>query len=49
MSVHYYNYIIMTLIILAVNHRRKGVVITISENLEAVGNWNDLFAIDSEQ
>ena len=49
MSVHYYNYIIMTLISLAVNHRGKGVVITISEMLEAVGNWNDLFANDKEQ
>ena len=39
----------MTLITLAVNRRRKGVVIIISGNLEAVGNWNDLFANDKEQ
>ena len=34
----------MILITLAMYHRRKGVVIKISEMLEAVGNWNDLFA-----
>ena len=39
----------MTLITLAVNRRRKGVVIIISGNLEAVGNWNDLFANDKKQ
>ena len=39
----------MTLITLAGNHRRKGMVITISEKLQAVGNWNDLFANDKEQ
>ena len=41
--------LLLTLITLAVNHRRKGMVIMISGNLEAVGNWNDLFANDKEQ